>query len=889
MCVLCASCTDDVDLKLEQQKKGFTIVGDPVDVSLSIAVSDLAMNVATRAEDPKEYNVEDTEEERHIDDLWIFEYDKVSGELIYTPQYVTISNQSELDNISVTLSNNYGQKVVLYVVANSGSGVSDDSKEWVGSSPYTDFSTIEKLEAKAIPTPHPQRMVWDETEEKYVIHTDDASVVGSICIPMAGNVETTVTEGADILVPVERMFAKVLVRVDLSGFSEEYESAWLNTVTIGNIPEYSTVGALGSSSTTQPADYSGCEQWLQRRFNSAGETSGTGDSEPDAGDDEAVYPYLIYVPENIQGENQVDGSTDKADNVPDGRALSVIAGIYVVENGSTLGEYNSFVAYPGGNTTNNFNVRRNCIYRVTLKINNIIDDVLPSANCIICLSGETTAFYPYCRTEVGGGYDFEDYLYAYDDEKYNGQKIDHVGIIWQSTDGGNTVDYSSNATGFIGDNTNNQYVWIDDKDDVKDEYHRRIHVSIPKDHTGNALIGAYNKSNEIIWSWHIWSRKRENDPTTVNTKLYYTYDWDNDAIYGYYSDRPRVAGYTIMNCNLGAMQDEPAGSVYATGSRGGGTDGFYNARPTFGTLYQWGRKDPFPPITSYNAMQAYGGGGTEVTTYSEAQVGNYFDNGNNAVTIVNTEKSEANELFHSVSASERGNFAKMIPLTIQNPTVFYAGTTDVNNKLSFEAKGLFDYTPEPNDANWLFDEESEHYNRLWGGLDPEHDQVTKKFKTTYTCTIGGKSGNAVYLYDDYGEKSIFDPCPYGWRVSPPDLWLGFTVNGLNAGSSFDNVNYNTDETLSNYSGMSMYLTAWREGETSFFPCQGTREPDGCVYRSGQCGNYNNATADANSRVNTFHIHYGPGYFRIFETSIQPYYVKSTAGPLRCVRIDSVQQ
>ncbi len=903
--LLCAlSCVHE-ELGGQEGDAAFTMVGEPVRANLSITVSGLSAGVATRAEEPvQDYDGEDNEDERRLDDLWLFEYSSASGELIYPPQRVVIARQEELSDIKVTLSNNYGKPVVIYVVANSGSGVSENSENWVteridGSDvSYPGFMSVEELEACAIPTPHPQRMTL--TDGKYVLDSQDAAAVS---IPMSGCVETKVTDGADISVPVSRMFAKLLVRVDLSDFNtEDYKSSWLGTVTVGNIPEYCTVKALGTSTTVTPADYSACPRWLQRRFNSIGESnssdggtggSGSGGSSGDSGD-EAVYPYLIYVPENIQGENQTYGAEGKSDNAPNSHALSVTAGIYVETNsGATLGEYSSYVAYPGGNSTDNFNVRRNCLYRVTLKINNIIDDVLPSANCIVCLSGETTAFYPYCRTENGGGYKFTDYLDALGDDE--SKKIASVGIIWQSTDGGNTVDYSPAATGYIGDNSNDDYVWIDEVGvDANDEYHRRIHVKIPSGRTGNAVVGAYNSDGEVIWSWHIWSRARENDPTTFNIKLYYTYDWDNDGIYGKDSGRPRVAGYTIMNCNLGAMQDEPSGSVYATTDDG--TAGFENARPTFGTLYQWGRKDPFPPIRKYVSDTDWGGpystgasGTGPIDEYDIDAVGNYFDNGNRAVTIVGTTTSSA--LFHSVPGSERKEFDEMLPLTIQNPTVFYAGTNDVNQMdVHYERHNLADNLPEPKGGNWILDGDSDHFNRLWGGLDPEKDmeQITKSYDTGLRCTLGDVSGIPIHIYDDYGEKSIFDPCPYGWRVSPPDLWLGFTGTGLNAGN-LNNANYNTDDTVSSYSGMAVYLTAWREGETSFFPCQGTRAPDGCALRVGQCGNYSNATADANDRVNILHLHDSGAFFNIFENEYMDFYIKSTANPLRCIKMDSVQQ
>lgn len=81
----------------------------------------------------------------------------------------------------------------------------------------------------------------------------------------------------------------------------------------------------------------------------------------------------------------------------------------------------------------------------------------------------------------------------------------------------------------------------------------------------------------------------------------------------------------------------------------------------------------------------------------------------------------------------------------------------------------------------------------------------------------------------------------------------------------------------------MYMTGWKSGETVFFPTQGTLTPDGRIMRTGDCGNYHNATTDLNNRVNILHIHNNAGLFRIFETVYYFYYVKSVGGPVRCVR------
>ena len=83
--------------------------------------------------------------------------------------------------------------------------------------------------------------------------------------------------------------------------------------------------------------------------------------------------------------------------------------------------------------------------------------------------------------------------------------------------------------------------------------------------------------------------------------------------------------------------------------------------------------------------------------------------------------------------------------------------------------------------------------------------------------------------------------------------------------------------------MYMFMTDFKLGAVSFFPAQGTRVADGGVMRVGKCGNYHNATTDLDDRVNILHIHRDKNLFHIFETQFYMYYVKSVAGPIRCVR------
>ena len=97
----------------------------------------------------------------------------------------------------------------------------------------------------------------------------------------------------------------------------------------------------------------------------------------------------------------------------------------------------------------------------------------------------------------------------------------------------------------------------------------------------------------------------------------------------------------------------------------------------------------------------------------------------------------------------------------------------------------------------------------------------------------------------------------------------------------NDINY--DDKSPNGYGMNMYMQKWKDGPASYFPTQGTRVGDGGGIRTNSCGNYHNATTDTDNRVNILHIHKDQGLFHIFEYQFYFYYVKSVAGPIRCVR------
>ena len=91
---------------------------------------------------------------------------------------------------------------------------------------------------------------------------------------------------------------------------------------------------------------------------------------------------------------------------------------------------------------------------------------------------------------------------------------------------------------------------------------------------GNALIAAKDNDNKIIWSWHIWIP---------------------DTTIGSVTDATVFGNKPIMDRNLGALVAAPADALATVES--------------YGMLYQWGRKDPFPgmdKVTHNGAAAVYG-------------------------------------------------------------------------------------------------------------------------------------------------------------------------------------------------------------------------------------------------------------------------------------------
>lgn len=119
-------------------------------------------------------------------------------------------------------------------------------------------------------------------------------------------------------------------------------------------------------------------------------------------------------------------------------------------------------------------------------------------------------------------------------------------LIWQTS--GRPVQYVDWKDGKIA-----FFVGVDDDDELKE---------------GNALIGAYDASGTLLWSWHIWVA-----------------DYDSETDVLTYSN-----GVTAMNRNLGALNNANSTQEEILDS--------------YGMYYQWGRKEPFVGPSTYNAAKS---------------------------------------------------------------------------------------------------------------------------------------------------------------------------------------------------------------------------------------------------------------------------------------------
>lgn len=181
---------------------------------------------------------------------------------------------------------------------------------------------------------------------------------------------------------------------------------------------------------------------------------------------------------------------------------------------------------------------------------------------------------------------------------------------------------------------------------------------LPGSTSGNAVISATNTSGEVLWSWHLW-------------------------ISDYIPDK----GQKWMDRNLGAM-----GNSEADGTR------------AYGLLYQWGRKDPFPPQKS--SVLYYGDAGEKRDFLSTYQV-------TKQMTLQESVKYPEKVVSHSQNwlvSTDESQFGKNL----------WGGGTVSSGSASPTVKTLFDPSP----VGWKV---PSYGDEAWGTSDyPQSSLLSQK-------------------------------------------------------------------------------------------------------------------------------------------------------------------
>jgi hypothetical protein len=240
----------------------------------------------------------------------------------------------------------------------------------------------------------------------------------------------------------------------------------------------------------------------------------------------------------------------------------------------------------------------------------------------------------------------------------------------------------------------------------------KIKVPINKTKKGNAVV-ALKVNGEIFWSWHIWVT---DDPT--NGVAYRSFNNVKRMKSDGTSELIPNADWKWMDRNLGAITNSITASDW---------------NKSMGLLYQWGRKDPIPPLVTRGNDFYEASGSMGRIRHRGAK------NMDNATSIDDLRK------FVLLSSAEVTNNLR---LSIKNPLSLIYVNKDDNSGQAY-------YNNNVNlPVNWFGRSTTLPNNRL-SELNLWSDNAQGKIETVYNTDDKAKP---------YRDKSSYDPCPNGWRI-----------------------------------------------------------------------------------------------------------------------------
>lgn len=545
-----------------------------------------------------------------------------------------------------------------------------------------------------------------------------------------------------------------------------------------------------------------------------------------------------YIPENKAGTTSLTDWKDRYEgNAPATATYILIEGSYTPQNGTARDV--SYAIYLGaGNNPADFNVARNTKYTVNASIKGTnLDDgrVLVgkdlsaagtrTANCYVVKTTDANKWYRFKATVRGNGAQTAAQISYTGAEIPAGAEISPVkaGLVWETRDSNGTV----HTLDYVGYSRNGYIVF-----------------KLGSAPEGNAVVAAKDGASKILWSWHIWTTAAF-DGNSIKVQTYET--------------KPRTvpAYYETVTKRTLKMMDRNLGAASATASKVAA-----EVIKTYGLLYQFGRKDPFPGpgvMTSTNNAEfipSYDASGTLLVRRSNEIVNSSISTGTDAAAI-----------------------ALQLANTVEHPLMFIKPGADKAAQYGGDGSNI--------SYNWIW---GAHRNTLpW--------QVSNKLWGSDLIRTGDVK---IFGTKTDIKKTIYDPCPYGYHMPPQDAWTNFvTVADEYEASSSAGYNVHADDKASvassNFTNASFPVFGRRffttgtaeatvdgESNVAYYPAVGGRLDNGTIGWVGQNLLYWSASPFDNTSITSARMggaFYGTTQWVV--TSVDT--ARGYAFPVRCVR------
>ncbi len=496
-------------------------------------------------------------------------------------------------------------------------------------------------------------------------------------------------------------------------------------------------------------------------------------------DELAARGFSCWMPRNIRGTVSISLPTHR------GRKKAPVGSSFlrfVAVNQNNPKKQLMYRVYLGANITSDFNVYDNTNYTYHIKFNHSDGESIslkdervdyqngisasednnspvPTSNCFMVEPGGSFYFDPFAFQTSANPSGSNELLKTW----CQSSGISYVKLYWQTKEQG---DIGEPVMGYANSETDHTNI-VDIKpvesgrdlvlNPATDVGQCNIYCRVnPGTTGGSGLIAAYDNSNNVLWSWHVWVTDYQPDATGNAEVL----DDENKRKLKFSSGQ-----LPMMDRNLGAMTgyvEFPPGQ----------TERFR----THGFHYQWGRKDPFPSSYSNKAITSI----TLSTTVTEPVDG-----------LLNLYKADG---ITYLPFSYKADFADGYQTAYREPQTLFK-STDASN-----TNRVYWLTSKPKD-----------YNIVWGTKKTVHDPCPAGWRVSQLSeyeVLKGKNknvqnGGMLITYSGTEKTYIsltgyyIDSNKFNYIGQYSLLWSG-THNGVATGKSIGYLNCTSGNVIASY-------------------------------------------------------------------------------------------